>query len=133
MNPEPNTALLAELGQIGSDLGKIENKRQLADLAQRLQVVSIGVGRALANTDERVPVLDAKVADLERRLGFEPENGSRLFAGVATAAVIDGRDAILRLFINDCAGLTDIPFAVDTVVAEVVDGDLNITMEVRLV
>lgn len=133
MNPEPNTTILSELGQIGSDLGKVENRRQIADLAQRLQTVSVGVGRALANTDERVPVLEAKIADLERRLGFEKENGSRLFAGVATAAVIDGREAILHLFVNDCAGLTDIPFAVNTVVAEVVDGDLNITMGITVV
>lgn len=120
--------LTTDFAQLGDKLIGITNRRQLAPIAAEIQQLALRLDAALAQGDERIPVLEDRLLDLEQRFDFHRRDGQVLIAGTAQP---DIAEKTVDLRIPACAGITEVPFTVANAKALVLDGDLHIHLEIE--
>lgn len=120
---------VSQLTEIVGTISTIQNRRQLADLAEQMQNNLAHLAASLSDGDSRVPALEAELEDLRRCFNFHRKNGHVMIAGTASP---DIQASTIDLRVPACAGITQVPFDVASVSAEVVNGDLHIHMKVNL-
>jgi len=115
--------LATELHAISTRLVGVTQRRQLAEIAADLQKLTVQVDAALVDdADERIVKLTDRLVLLERCFKFDrTDDGQTLVVGVAR---IEGDH--LTLTVPAAAGITQVPFAVASVNAQVVEDDLHI-------
>ena len=115
--------LATELTALSTRLVGLTQRRQLAEIAADLQRLAMQIDAALVDdADERVVRLTERLVLLERCFNFDrTDDGGVLVVGVAR---IEGDH--LTITVPAAAGYTQVPFAVASVSAEVVEGDLRI-------
>ena len=117
--------LATELTALSTRLVGVTKRPQLAEIAADLQRLAVQVDAALVDdVDERIAKLDARLLLLERCFNYDRDDaGQTLVAGVAR---VD--DSRITFVVPAVAGITQVPFAVASVTAEIVEGDLHIEL-----
>ena len=119
-----------QLTEITRALARIENRRQIAALAQQIENYLLYLAQVLADGDHaQVIAMGNEIEDLKRHFGFHREDGNVWIAGTAQPNLAE---STIDLCIPSCAGIAQVPFIVAGVSAGVIDGDLHIRLKVEI-
>jgi len=119
-----------QLTEIIRGLARVENRRQIAALAQQMENYLLYLAQVLADGDHaQVIAMGNEIEDLKRYFGFHREDGNVWIAGTAQPKLAE---STIDLCIPACAGIAQAPFIVADVSAGVINGDLHIHLKVEL-